>query len=340
MSYENIVRYFIIETNWLELYQQVIVAFTDPTKRVFWGYLLLSVFVAFVWLRWFKRKDSKQAFFTIFSRKVWWSQSAKADYAIFLINKLSFLFIAPLIITQLAVATWLFEYLHELLGYRIIIGDEWPKWIIVTLFTLTYFLLDDFSRFYVHKLLHEVPALWLFHKTHHSARTLTPITVFRTHPVEGIIFALRSVLVQGILIALFVFFFGPKADLYTVLGVGLFAFLFNTLGANLRHSHIGIGYPDWLERFLISPVQHQIHHSTDPQHFDKNYGVILAIWDRLFNSLVVSTRGQLLAFGLSREEKKGEQNLLFIYFAPFKELSSLLKAKEPANKSKGEKLKI
>ena len=51
--------------------------------------------------------------------------------------------------------------------------------------------------------MHKIPLLWEIHKTHHSARVLTPITIFRTHPLEGLIFVIRSAITQGIVIALF-----------------------------------------------------------------------------------------------------------------------------------------
>ena len=100
---------------------------------------------------------------------------------------------------------------YEWWGYQSV-GSDWPLWTITALFTFSYFILNDFSRFFVHKLLHEVPFLWEFHKVHHSARVLTPITVFRTHPVEGILFSFRSIFVQGFLIAVFTFLFGDRVD--------------------------------------------------------------------------------------------------------------------------------
>ncbi|MCP4595482.1 MAG: sterol desaturase family protein [Neptuniibacter sp.] len=306
-----------------DFYQDLIQAFSEPKKRVFWGYLLCSLVIAICWLKWSQVRFSS----VLFSKKIWWSESAKTDYLIFLINRFAFLFIAPLLVTQLAVATWLFQSMHEWIGYRPLIGEDWPAWAIMGLFTVCYFLLDDFSRFFVHKLLHEVPALWAFHKVHHSARSLTPITVFRTHPVEGVLFSLRSTLVQAISIAFFVFFFGKRADLITVLGAGIFTFLFNLTGSNLRHSHIALGYWHWLEKWLISPAQHQIHHSTKPAHFDKNYGVVLSIWDRITGTLVYSEKGQQLEFGLSRQRLPDEQNLIKIYTAPFFELGSVLLSK-------------
>lgn len=302
-----------------DLYQSFLIAFTDPKKRVFWGYLLAALLLGFVYLKWRCALSSKQALGCILDKRIWWSQSSKADYAIFVINKCSLLLLAPLLVTQLTIATWIFHSLHEWVGERPLFSLFWPEWAVMAVFTFCYFLLDDFSRFFVHKLLHEVPFLWAFHKVHHSARTLTPMTVFRTHPVESLLFSLRSTFVQAITIAVFVFVFGDKADLVTVLGATIFAFMFNVLGSNLRHSHIPLGYFKAIERWFISPAQHQIHHSTNPIHFDKNYGVVLSAWDRMSGTLVLSEKGQQLSFGLQKQEMAREQNLIFLYLKPLQE---------------------
>ena len=133
--------------------------------------------------------------------------------------------------------------------------------------------------------MHRIPILWALHKVHHSAETLNPITIYRTHPLEGIIFTLRASLSQGIAISTFFFLFGSKVDLFTILGANIFIFIFNVAGSNLRHSHIYIRYWRWLEYFLISPAQHQIHHSLEERHYDKNFGATLSIWDWVGGSL-------------------------------------------------------
>jgi sterol desaturase/sphingolipid hydroxylase (fatty acid hydroxylase superfamily) len=133
--------------------------------------------------------------------------------------------------------------------------------------------------------MHKWPILWSLHKVHHSATVLTPMTVFRTHPLEGIIFSLRSSVTQAISISSFIFLFGNTVSLYTVLGVNIFVFIFNVLGSNLRHSHVGIQYWKWVEYIFISPAQHQLHHSIAKEHHDKNFGAALAIWDWFFGSL-------------------------------------------------------
>ena len=98
------------------------------------------------------------------------------------------------------------------------------------------------------------------------------MTVFRTHPLEGIIFSLRSAITQAIGISIFFYLFGNLVSLYTIVGVNIFVFVFNILGSNLRHSHIGIRYWKWLEYIFISPAQHQLHHSIAFEHHDKNFG--------------------------------------------------------------------
>ena len=112
---------------------------------------------------------------------------------------------------------------------------------------------NDLTKFITHALMHKIPLLWEIHKTHHSARVLTPITIFRTHPLEGVIFVLRSALTQGIVIALFYYIYGNNITFVTILGANLMSFWFHLLGSNLRHSHIWINYWNWLEKIFISP---------------------------------------------------------------------------------------
>jgi sterol desaturase/sphingolipid hydroxylase (fatty acid hydroxylase superfamily) len=124
--------------------------------------------------------------------------------------------------------------------------------------------------------MHRWQFLWAFHKVHHSAETMTPITVYRVHPLESIIYGLRGSFVIGAVIGIFAYCFGiNNFSLATLLGVNLFSFIFNVAGANLRHSHIEIAYWPWLEKILISPAQHQLHHSIENKHFNKNYGAML-----------------------------------------------------------------
>jgi sterol desaturase/sphingolipid hydroxylase (fatty acid hydroxylase superfamily) len=52
---------------------------------------------------------------------------------------------------------------------------------------------------------------------------------------------------------------------------------------------------------LISPAMHQMHHSIEPRHFNRNYGQALAIWDWMFGTLYVIHEKEVVTFGLDDE---------------------------------------
>ena len=204
---------------------------------------------------------------------------------------------------------------------------EPSKAVVVASFTLCVFVLDDFTKYIVHRWMHKWPLLWLLHKVHHSASDLTPITIYRTHPLEGIVFSLRSAVAQGISIAVFFYLYGNQVDLFTVLGANVLVFAFNVAGSNLRHSHIGIQYWRWLEYILISPAQHQLHHSIAEEHYDKNFGATLALWDWLFGSLHHSVETEGLALGVSDDTSDAAHGLYALYVLPLLEMGRYLTKK-------------
>ncbi len=59
---------------------------------------------------------------------------------------------------------------------------------------------------------------------------------------------------------------------------------------HLRHSHLWITFQGVAGKLFQSPAHHQVHHSTDPRHFDKNLGFALAVWDWAFGTLHVPSR--------------------------------------------------
>ena len=306
----------VIDIIWSDLASQ----FFNPKKRLFLGYLLSASVIATVWLCLIKRQSIGSAISTFFDRKVWFSRSSRHDLASFLINRVIFFWLRPVLVTQLAIATLIFELLHRQTMIPLGLLEGAGYWTAALSFTLFFFLFDDFTRFAVHFALHRIPALWDFHKFHHSAETLTPLTVTRTHPVEGLIFTARSALVQGVTIAGFVFLFGNKVDLLTIFGVNIFVVTFHGLGSNLRHSHIAIRYPQAIERVLMSPAQHQLHHSQSEWHYDRNFGVALSIWDRMFGSFHHSV-SEKLSFGIGKETAGFTGSIWSMYWLPVKSLA-------------------
>ena len=149
--------------------------------------------------------------------------------------------------------------------------------------------------------MHRSSLLWTFHKLHHSAKTMTPLTLYRFHPVEMLLLSARSVVTGGVVSGIFVYCFAGRISNWDILGANAFGFLFNACAANLRHSHIPFSFGR-LERWFISPAQHQIHHSSAPEHWDKNMGSCFAVWDRLTKTWIAGSHTQSLRFGISSKK--------------------------------------
>ena len=299
----------------------------NPQKRVFVGYLLSAVVIALLWLCVAEKLSLKTAARKIFDKRIWFSRSSIADFKIILINRVIMSAGAATIVSQLTISTILYNLLHEQTLIQPLAFHAMSAGMVAILFTAFFFIFDDFSRFFVHRLMHKIPFLWAFHQVHHSAETMTPFTIFRTHPIEGVIFILRTSIVQGVAISAFIFLFGSKVDLVTVFGASVGVVIFHSLGSNLRHSHIKIRYPKIVERIFISPGQHQIHHSTEKKHFDKNFGVAFAIWDLMLGSLAFSEKASH-KFGL-KTKFGSKQSMMHLYVEPFKlAINSLQRSKK------------
>ena len=70
------------------------------------------------------------------------------------------------------------------------------------------------------------------------------------------------------------------------------------LGAHLRYSRVWFSYGPVFNRLFMSPVHHQIQHGVDPQHWNKNFGVRLSVWDGLFGTLYHPGHPEVLQLGL------------------------------------------
>jgi len=268
-------------------------------KRIYVLYLLSSVLLVFYI---FKRSKSLQSFFKyLFHKKVWGSKSAIIDYYFIFFNSyIKIILIAPLLIYGYYLNYYVNDGLHSIFGKSSL---QLSATTIIILYTVTLTLFGDLCSYIVHYIMHKTPFFWRFHKIHHSATVLNPITQYRIHPVELLINNLRGVFVIGLVTGIFNYLSVHQIEKWTFIGVNIFHFLFLLWGANLRHSHVKFSYFSALENILISPFQHQIHHSNNPEHYDKNMGAKFAIWDWLFGTLVKSKDvTKKLRFGLGEED--------------------------------------
>ena len=69
---------------------------------------------------------------------------------------------------------------------------------------------------------------------------------------------------------------------------------------------------------------HQIHHSDDPRHFDKNFGGSLAIWDRLAGTLYIPKGREITGYGIG-PETTDYRTLSGLYWGPIRKAAALLR---------------
>jgi sterol desaturase/sphingolipid hydroxylase (fatty acid hydroxylase superfamily) len=177
-------------------------------------------------------------------------------------------------------------------------------------------LVQDFFRFYSHCLLHRIDVLWDFHKVHHSAEYLTPLTNHRAHVIEEAIQQTVTGLSVGPLLGLTAFLTQTAISTNALLGFDAYMLIDALCFSMLRHSHIGLSFYG-LERFLLSPKQHHLHHSIDQRHWDKNFGFMFAFWDRMAGTICYSNPHEDLAFGISEAEGKDYGSVLKLHFMPY-----------------------
>lgn len=252
----------------------------DPGMRTFYGYWVSTLLIILIWasLQWHQRQHRIKQWFT---GHYWWNASTRQDYFWLFFNRIFFLTLG---IAWFAFAIDVAQLTYK--GLSLLGSPTEPQATNNTLsllvaYTVILFVLDDGSRFLLHKIMHKFKFLWRIHQVHHSATSLTPFTTYRLHPLESLLYQLRASLLHGLCAGVAFFTLGFQLSGLEIWGASIWVIFFNALGANLRHSNIPLQYGK-LEKVLISPAQHQLHHGlTTMKH---NYGSFLAIWDQLAGS--------------------------------------------------------
>lgn len=131
--------------------------------------------------------------------------------------------------------------------------------------------------------------------------------------------------IAGILHGVAFFLIVGPISFASVLQLGFIIKPLTLLSVTLGHSHLHISYGRLLNHLFISPAHHQIHHSANPAHFNKNNGSLLAIWDYIFGTLYLPTVGSKLSYGLSPSEKNIHHSVKSFYIEPLISLYSYFK---------------
>lgn len=165
----------------------------------------------------------------------------------------------------------------------------------------------DCFIYVVHRLQHSVFVLWRFHAVHHADPAVDASTALRHHPLEFLINATLAAL------------------LYAPLGLPLWVLsCYGVLSLNvglLQHANVRL--PVRLEMIVdlifVGPALHRAHHSSDPAHYNTNFGVVFSIWDRIFGTYhgLAAVELDRIAFGVDEVRTSGHSAETWAWVLPF-----------------------
>lgn len=261
-----------------------------------------------------------------FPKSIWLHRSSRLDALFILAGQMipGAVFVA-FVITSVGVAHAVYAALGWAFGLHPQLEEPTWLWLLRLAGAL---LVQDFMTFYAHYLQHKVPALWELHKVHHAAEVLVPITNRRFHPLQGLMDNGFNAVGVGAYIGLSSYALDLPLRDSSLFGVDAY-FLLNLLSFyHLRHSHIRMRY-GWLERHVISPMQHQLHHSRELRHWDRNFGLCFSWWDRCFGTLLLSKADEQYAQGLPQDVQPDYLSVPNLYWVPLRNLGRLAWRRRP-----------
>ena len=135
---------------------------------------------------------------------------------------------------------------------------------------VTGYILHDFLYYWKHRAGHRMRWFWAEHVTHHSSGHYNLTTALRqpwTGPLTGLLFTGMPMILAGFPVSI-------------VLGCSTVHLAYQLW---IHTEAIG-RLPGWVEAIFVTPSHHRVHHATNPNYLDRNFGGTLIIWDRLFKT--------------------------------------------------------
>ena len=249
-------------------------------------------------------------------------RSARADFLFWLSRRISTpLLVLPLVISTVTAghfAYWVLSFFVGTPSHPVTPAGP----ITLVMFTITMLIAYDLSYYLYHRMQHHIPILWELHKVHHSAEVMVGVTKDRVHPIDEIMNHWWDGIIPGLCYGIWLFYALDPVEL-TVFGINVYVLRNIILMMDVvRHSHLKLSYGRYLSMVLLSPHYHQLHHSTADKNLDKNFGLTLTIWDRLFGTLVVPEPDEEFVFGLTHGEHVEYQSVSKLYVVPLKKIGS------------------
>lgn len=170
--------------------------------------------------------------------------------------------------------------------------------------TLVYWIVlilaQDFLYWFLHYTGHYVRFFWAMHVTHHSSEHFNLTTGFRSTVFEPLYR---------------VFFYLPLALMgFNAFDI-LFAYLVTQIYGNIVHTKsVGKLHPI-IEYLFVTPSHHRVHHASNVRYLDKNMGMVLILWDRIFGTFQEEVAEEEIKYGLTTQpEDVGPVNIIFHEF--------------------------
>lgn len=193
-----------------------------------------------------------------------------------------------------------------------------PGPLTVVIFTLTMLVAYDISYYLYHVAQHRFPFLWELHKVHHSAEVMVGITKDRVHPLDELMNRAWDGVIPGICFGIWTLVSLNLVEV-TIFGVNVYVMRNILMMDFVRHTHFKISFGP-LNNVILCPHWHQLHHSVDPRHYDKNFGLLFSFWDRMFGTLCVPKPNESFEFGLMERNARNYQSLSGLYLLPLRKM--------------------
>lgn len=167
-------------------------------------------------------------------------------------------------------------------------------------------LLDDLAYYWFHRISHEVRLFWAIHVNHHSSQRYHLATALRQPPLEPLVVWM---------------FWVPLA----LLGVRpeqiiLMKAISNVYQFFLHTELVGrLGPLEWV---LNTPSHHRVHHGSNPEYLDRNYGGTTIVWDRLFGTFAAERAP--VVYGLTK--KVGTNHPIVVWLHEWRAIARDLRA--------------
>ncbi|MCG8587314.1 MAG: sterol desaturase family protein, partial [Pirellulales bacterium] len=186
----------------------------DETQRVYIPYLIASLVIAMcVYAMVGRRTEDREQrggmlvrlFRFLFPAEIWRHRSTWVDVKYFIPHQMVRIWIYTSLVTLIStvIMNWTFFRLEGLKRTPGAVFSIESQFGLAVLYTVVTIVVADFFAFLMHYLQHKVPILWQFHKVHHSAEVLNPLTNYREHPIDNISYAIVLAFATGVTAAVF-----------------------------------------------------------------------------------------------------------------------------------------